>query len=61
MEVEDLTSVYYTECKAKNKNGGGVGTRLGKIFVCLQQTVNYLTTGEKCTCQATLTACYQLM
>ena len=42
-----MASVYYTECNVKNKNGGGVGTRLGKIFVCVQQTVNSLTTDEK--------------
>ena len=31
IEVEDCcssASVYYTECKAKNKNGGRLGTRL---------------------------------
>ena len=45
----------------EQKNGGGVGTRLGEILVCVQQTVNPLTTDEKCTRQATLAACYQLM
>ena len=28
------TSVYYTECKLKNKKGGGLGTRLSTVHSC---------------------------
>ena len=31
MNGEKRSSVYYTECKPKNKNGGGLGMRLHSV------------------------------